>query len=84
MLLCFLFMVLFRSFRAFLGLKPEGRCWFVRRGGLVSISSLKGHGNHLPKKIDQRIFSVTICVRKKGQKKSSIKGFFLIQLIKVY
>ena len=78
MLLCFLFIILYRSYGAFLGLKPEGRCWFVRHGGLVSISSLKGHGNHLPKKIDQCIFSVTICVKKECKKRSPIKGFFMI------
>ena len=39
MLLCFLFMILYRSYRAFLGLKPEGRYWFVRHGGLISLRS---------------------------------------------
>jgi hypothetical protein len=78
MLLCFLFIILYRSYRAFLGLKPEGRYWFVRHVGLDFNSFLNSEGFWLSKKIDQRIFSVTICVRKKDQKKSPVRGFFLI------
>jgi len=78
MLLCFLFIILYRSYGAFLGLKPEGRYWFVRQGGLVSITSIEGQGNHLTKKIDLRIFSLKICVKKEHKKRSPIKGFLMI------
>jgi hypothetical protein len=64
-----LFIILYRSYGAFLGLKPEGRCWLVRHGGLVCHISLKSHGNHLPKKIDLRVFSLAICVKKECKKK---------------
>jgi hypothetical protein len=76
MLLCFLFIILYRSYRAFLGLKPEGRYRFVRHGGLDFNSFLKSEGFWLSKKIDQRIFSVTICVRKEHKKKALLEASF--------
>jgi len=69
MLLCYLFIILYRSYRAFLGLKPEGKCWFVRHGGLVCHASLKSEVFWLSKKIDLRVFFLEDLREKKRSKK---------------